>query len=416
MIPAGAYAHHSVSIPADAPRRVSRVLMIAPTPFFGDRGCHVRILEEVRALRALGIEVEIVTYPAGADLPDVRIHRAASMPGVRVREVGPSYGRIPLDGSLLVTAARVARRFRPHCLHVHLHEGIAIGVPLRRRFGIPLVADLQGSLAGELADHGFLGQRGMLPALVRRVERWLVRQPDALLVSAQSGQDLLVSQGVDPGRVHWLPDGVDLEQFRPRAANPALVRRFGLEGRRVVVYLGVLTAYQGVDLLLDAVPEVVRAVPDAHFLIMGYPNEDAYRAQVAARGLSAHVTLPGRIPYAEAPDYLTLGCVAVSPKQSLTEANGKLLNYMACGLPTVASDTRVNRDLLGEAGVYVPVGDASALATGLAALLRDPDRRSAAGAALRARVERRFAWPALASQLAGIYERLSPPEAHATRS
>ncbi len=390
--------------------------MIAPTPFFGDRGCHVRILEEVRALRTQGIDTEVVTYPTGHDVPDLRIHRAAAMPGVSVRAVGPSYGRIPLDGSLLFAAARVAKRFRPHCLHAHLHEGIAIGVPLRRRFGIPLVADLQGSLAGELADHGFLGERGLLPALVRRVERWLVRQPDALLVSARGGEEMLAGQGVDTRRVYWLPDGVDLEQFRPRAADPALVRRFGLEGRRVVVYLGVLTAYQGVDLLLDAVPDVVRAVPDAHFLIMGYPNEEAYREQVAARGLTAHVTLPGRIPYAEAADYLTLGSVAVSPKQSLTEANGKLLNYMACGLPTVASDTRVNRDLLGEAGVYVPVGDAGALATGLAALLRDPARGSAAGAALRARVERTFAWPALASRLAGIYERLGPAQAHATGS
>ncbi|HEX7088328.1 MAG TPA: glycosyltransferase [Vicinamibacterales bacterium] len=395
---------------------MSRVLMIAPTPFFGDRGCHVRILEEVRALRTQGIDTEVVTYPVGRDVPGLRIHRAAAMPGVTVRAVGPSYGRIPLDGSLLLAAARVAKRFRPHCLHAHLHEGIAIGVPLRRRFGIPLVADLQGSLAGELADHGFLGQRGMLPALVRRVERWLVRQPDALLVSARSGQEMLAEQGVDTRRVYWLPDGVDLEQFRPRAADPSLLRRLGLEGRRVVVYLGVLTAYQGVDLLLDAVPDVVRAVPDAHFLIMGYPNEEAYREQVAARGLSAHVTLPGRIPYAEAAAYLTLGCVAVSPKQSQTEANGKLLNYMACGLPTVASDTRVNRDLLGDAGVYVPVGDAGALADGLAALLHDPARRSAAGAALRARVERTFAWPALASRLAGIYERLVPADAHAAES
>lgn len=378
--------------------------MIAPTPFFGDRGCHVRIFEEVRALAARGIDTEIVTYPVGDDVPGLRIRRSAKPPGVDVRPVGPSYGRFALDAWLLAAAHRAVRGFRPDLLHAHLHEGIAIGTVLRRRFGVPLVADLQGSLAAELVDHGFLAPRGAIPRVVRRVERWLVRQPDAVLVSAREGEAMLAAQGANPARIHWLPDGVDLSRFSPRPADPGLQRRLGLADKQVVVYLGLLTAYQGVDLLLTAVPEVVRQVPDAHFLVMGYPHEDAYRRRVDELGLSAHVTLPGRIPYEEAPSYLALGRVAVSPKQSLTEANGKLLNYMACALPTVATDTSVNRDLLGDAGMYVPVGDATALAAALTTLLRDPARRAAIGAALRARVESCFAWPAVAGRLIGIYQ------------
>ena len=382
-----------------------RVLVVAPTPFFGDRGCHVRIYEEVRALAARGVESEIVTYPVGSDPSGLTVRRAPRLPGVGVRAVGPGYTRPLVDATLLATALSTARRFKPDLIHAHLHEGIAIGLALRRSLRVPLVADLQGSLVGELVDHGFLSNGSITASLVGRVERWLVRQPDVILASSSSALRLLESQGADVGRIVWFPDGADLSQFRPQPIDRALEASFKLSGKRTVVFLGLLTPYQGVDLLLDAAPEVVRAVPAAHFLVMGYPDEDRYRAMADARGLQSFVTVPGRIPYTDAARYLSLGAVAVSPKLSATEANGKLLNYMACGLATVASDTPVNRELLGDAGVYVPVNDAGALAQALCGLLVDDERRARLGLALRQRAETEFSWPALADRLVGIYER-----------
>ena len=385
---------------------VQRVLVIAPTPFFGDRGCHVRIYEEVHGLTSKGVDVLVVTYATGRELPDVRTRRSVPLPGVRASALGPSYGRPLLDLLLVGTALRAARQFGPHVIHAHLHEGILIGAMLRRFTGIPLVADLQGSLTAELLDHEFLRGGGLAARLVTRLERWLVRQPDALLVSSAAGLPLLVGQGALPDRVISLPDGVDLQQFRPRAPDESLLTELGLRGKRVVVYLGVLTEYQGVDTLIEAIPEVPRAAPDAHFLIMGYPNGARYRAIIASRGLERWVTLPGRVPYSDVPHWLSLGAVAVSAKRSLTEANGKLLNYMACGLPVIATDTAVNRELLGDDGVYVSVGDSHALATQLAELLQAPDRQRTLGSALRRRAEARFGWAVLAEDLMGVYRRV----------
>ena len=384
-----------------------RVLVLAPTPFFGDRGCHIRIYEEVKGLAALGVDSTIVTYPSGRDLPDVRIHRATSIPGIRARELGPSWTRPLLDLSLWRTAHRVARRFRPHVIHAHLHEGIAIGTRLRTSLAVPLVADLQGSLAGELVDHGFLPNRGLRRRLVQQIEAWLSRQPDLVLTSSAHGITWLTEHGVPAARIEALPDGVELERFRPLPPDEALRAQLGLVGKRVVVFLGVLTPYQGVDLLLDAAVRVVADVPDAHFLVMGYPNEDRYRDEIRARGLQAAVTLPGRIPYDEASRWLGLGQVGVSPKQSLTEANGKLLNYMACGLPVVASETPVNRELLGDQGIYAAVGDADALAQRLVDALKDAEGGRRRGDALRRRAEDLFAWPVLAARLATLYRRLT---------
>ncbi len=380
-----------------------RVLVIAPTPFFGDRGCHVRIYEEVRGLMARGIEVRVVTYPTGRDLDGIETVRARDWFGVKAAALGPTRGRPLLDLAVLDACRRVMRDFRPHLIHGHLHEGIAIGAALRAWYGMPLIADLQGSLTEELTDHGFIAGRGMLRRLTSCGERWLVRRPDRLVTSSAHGAALLARQGGSEDRIVPLPDGVDVGIFRPGRPDVELAHRLGLGRKRIIVFLGVLTEYQGVDLLLDAVPAVIRQRPDAHFLVMGFPNEAHYRSLAAARGIGQAVTFTGRVPYEQAPRWINLGEIAVSPKRSLTEANGKLLNYMACGRPVVASDTPVNREMLGEAGVYVAVGDAAALAARLVEMLVDPGEARARGAALRVRAEEEFAWPVLIERLEALY-------------
>ena len=89
---------------------------------------------------------------------------------------------------------------------------------------------------------------------------------------------------------------------------------------------------------------------------MGYPGQDRYREAARQMGILDNVTFTGALPYEMAPTYLALGDVAVSPKMSATEGNGKLLNYMAVGLPTVTFDTPVSRELLGDLGLYAPWG------------------------------------------------------------
>jgi len=381
-----------------------RVLMVAPTPFFGDRGCHIRILEEVRALRGLGIETLVATYAVGREHPEVTTVRSPRVPWVRSLPVGFSPHRPYLDAMLLATTWRAARRFRPDILHGHLHEGAAIAAVVGRLVRRPAVGDLQGSVADEMIAHGHLPARGSLPASVRRLERWVLRGPARLLPSSENfARELVEVQGIAARRVALLPDGIDPDFLRPGPAPDDLRERLGLVGKRVVVYLGVLTEYQGIDDLFAAWPAVVAAVPDAHLLLMGHPNVEAYRARVVERGLAASVTLTGRIAYPESPRYLALGEVAVSAKRVSTEANGKLLSYMAMGLPSVAYDGPVSRELLGEAGVYAPMRDVRALGAAIAGLLRDSQEQKLRGQALRERAVTRFGWPALGRRLVDVY-------------
>ncbi|HEU0265203.1 MAG TPA: glycosyltransferase, partial [Geobacterales bacterium] len=176
----------------------------------------------------------------------------------------------------------------------------------------------------------------------------------------------------------------------------------------LVVYLGVLSTYQGIDLLLQAILELTKRQVPGHFLIMGFP-EERYQEKALQMGLGDRVTFTGRIPYTEAPRYLAVGDLAVSPKLSATEANGKLLNYLACGLPTVAFDSPVNRELLGDAALYAAERNPQALAQALEKLLTDPELRRRISLQARERAVNVHSWLVRIKQLEKLYDTLLYP-------
>jgi glycosyltransferase involved in cell wall biosynthesis len=213
----------------------------------------------------------------------------------------------------------------------------------------------------------------------------------------------------DQSKLFSVDYGVDLERFRPypRAELGDLYAALRLpRDRKLVVYLGVLSAYQGVDLLLESIPRVLAACPDTHFLVMGYPDEERYRARARALGVAGNITLPGRVDYSQAARHLSLGDVAVSAKLTPMEGNGKLLNYLACGLPTVAFDLPGNLAALGDVGRYAPTGDSAALADRLIGLLRDPGERAELSRRSRALAEERYSWQAIGARINAVYDEL----------
>jgi len=389
--------------------------MVAPTSFFGDYGCHVRILEETLALQALGHRVRIVTYPRGRDLPHIEIERTMPIPWRVNYEVGSSRHKVGLDIFLTSRVLRAARRFKPDIIHGHLHEGALMGWLAARVFRKPLVFDFQGSLTGEMVDHHFLNPRGMLYRPLRWLEGWIDRQPTVVFTSAAYQADLLTKEyGVAPSRVVHIPDAVNPDWFRPwsdQEREEFRTKKFQLKAdtlgiepaRPVVVYLGLLADYQGVGLLLEAAKKVLENGTDAHFVIMGYPGAEKYITRAREMGIAERVLFPGRIAYEDIARWLAIGNVAVAPKVSQTEGNGKILNYMASGLPVVAFDTPVARDYLGEDGVYAPTGEVDALACGIESLLVDRAAAKALGKRLRARAIEKFSWDASARKMEAVY-------------
>jgi glycosyltransferase involved in cell wall biosynthesis len=278
--------------------------------------------------------------------------------------------------------------------------------------GVPLLFDYQGSLSAEMLDHRFLSPNSPFLGSARRLERELNRTADLVITSSHhAASRLRAEDGLPDGQVRALPDAVNTERFQPRLLDSteraALRARLGIgPERRVVAYLGLLAPYQGTDVLLEAARHVVAVEPNAFFLIMGYPGVDRYSRAAARLGLAAHTSFPGRIPYTEAHRYLALGDIAVAPKLSLTEGAGKIYNYIATGLPVVAFDTPVAREILGADGFYARPGDAASLADRLVQLVRDPASARPPVDRLRRRAEADYSWRQRGAELEAIYHGL----------
>ena len=389
------------------------VVKIAPTGFFADYGCHVRILEEARGLQDQGYDVTVVTYPGGQDPPGLRVVRIPAWLHRGGPRVGSHWRKLLLDPALLVTALTRLPSRPIDVVHAHLHEGVLIGWLLARMHGAGLVFDYQGSLTREMLDHQFIRAANPLLHVFSLLERLANRLPDCILTSSENARRTLIAEsGLSANRVVAVTDGVNLTRFRPREPSDAarlrdLRRRLGIPPNRLLVgYLGLLAGYQGTDDLIRAAQLVLQRNRGAHFLVMGFPNEAAYRDAADAAGLAGHMHFTGRVPYADAPAMLRVLDIAIAPKRSESEGNGKVLNYMAAGLPVVAYDGPVARELLGSAGLRVSVGSVEGLAEGLLRYLADADLRTHHGRALRQRVERKYGWDRQIQHVVRVYESL----------
>jgi glycosyltransferase involved in cell wall biosynthesis len=201
-------------------------------------------------------------------------------------------------------------------------------------------------------------------------------------------------------------DGVSTQAFTPGQRDPQLAKELAIPSdKKVIVYLGGLSPHKGVDMLLEAFPAVLKAIPNAFLLLMGYPNEEHYRLRVKEMGLEDTVRITGRIMYEDAPRYLRLGDIAVAPKRSQTEANGKIYNYMATGLPTIAFDTLMNREILGDLGTYVhDLQNPEGLTSAMIELLKNDSRRRDLANNLRQKAVQDYSWDSVAKRIARAYE------------
>jgi glycosyltransferase involved in cell wall biosynthesis len=385
--------------------------MVAPTSFFLDYGCHVRILEEARALQARGEAVRVVTYYLGRDWPGLDIVRSHPTPWRADYEVGSSRHKIAFDLLLLGKVLQEALRWRPDLIHGHLHEGALIGSLVGRLLGVPVIFDLQGSLTGEMLDHGFIRQDSLAHYWWRRLEERIIDMPDAIVTSTTYGAAMLARTFGRTASVYPLPDSVNLDFFCPTCLSPEERDQqrgaLGLPPDRVVaVYLGLLADYQGVPQLLQALALLRSRHVPISCLVMGFPGVDTYRRYAHTLGLTSEdVVFTGKIHYEDAPEYLALGDLSVAPKVSATEGSGKILNYMAMGLPVVAYDTPVSREYLGSLGVYAsPLGDVEALAHAMASVIEDSVAARILGQQLRERARRHFSWARTGRQLLRIYQ------------
>jgi len=386
------------------------ILMLAPTMFFADYGNPVRILEEAVVLKQRGHRVTILAYPNGRDIANLDVRRCWGVPFNYRIEVGSSRHKLYLDIMLAIKSLGYIIRNKPDIIHAHMHEGGLLGFFLSKLTGAPLIFDFQGSLTGEMLDHHFIKKDSIFFKPLSWLEKRIDHMAKAVLTSSQNAAKLLIEEyDVPAGRVHPTPDCANPDRFNPaafsEAEKTALKQSLGIPlDKQLLIFVGLLTEYQGVGLLLNALSILKSGRDDFHLLLMGFPSAAYYQEVAQQLGVADRITFTGKMPYEALAPHLSVGDIAIAPKLSATEGNGKILNYMSMALPTVAFDTPVSKEYLGSLGLYPQTRTAEALAESIArALDMSSAEKAELGKTLRQQMMTHYTWEKVGAQIESVY-------------
>jgi PEP-CTERM/exosortase A-associated glycosyltransferase len=232
------------------------------------------------------------------------------------------------------------------------------------------------------------------------METHALQRADHVFTICEGLRSDIVGRGIPASRVTVIPNAVDIELFEPGGQpDAALKAKLGLSHCTVLGFIGSFYAYEGLDLLLNALPQILAAKPDVRLLLVGGgPQDAALKAQAQRLGLQDHVVFTGRVPHAEVGRYYDLIDVLVYPRHSmrLTELVTPLkpLEAMAQGRILVASDVGGHKELIrdGATGVLFPAGSVPGLVASILQLLAGRKTWPALRAQGRAFVERERSW------------------------
>jgi len=388
--------------------------MIAPEPFFEPRGTPFSEFHRIRALTALGHHVDLVTYPFGqpVSMPGLRVFRSLRPPLVREIRIGPSLAKIPLDVLLTLTAIRRALTERYDAIHSH-EEGGVIGAALALALRVPHLYDMHSSLPQQLTNFAFSRSR-VVKRLFLAIERFMIRRSRVVIVICPSLEDTV--RGIDPGAqvvlIENAPGSADPPASPEQAAG--VRRALGVpEAAPLVLYTGTFEAYQGLDLLLEAMTLVARARPDARLVLVGgKPGQVAQaRAQARLAGIEAVTAFVGERPAAEIPAYLLAADLLVSPRSRGTNTPLKIYQYLRSGKAIVATRLLTHTQVLSDHTAILTAATPQEFADGILTGLNDPARAAAVARRAQELAETKYSYEAYLerTRLACAALRPTPP-------
>jgi len=324
--------------------------------------------------------------------------------------------------------AEVASIVRPHLIHAH--SPVLDALPALRvggRLGIPVVYEVRAFWEDAAVDHGTSSEGGLRYRATHALETYALKHADHVTTICEGLKADIVARGVHEERVTVIPNAVDIGEFHfGTPVDERLKRDLGLAGHTVIGFIGSFYAYEGLDLLVQALPGVLQSRPDARLLLVGGgPQERALRAAVRQAGLEDKVVFAGRVPHGEVQRFYSVVDVFAYPRHSmrLTELVTPLkpLEAMAQGQLLVASDVGGHRELIrdGETGILFKADDVQALADAILRMLDERARWPRMREQARKFVEEERNWRRSVARYAPVFKQLAagapsapPREAH----
>jgi PEP-CTERM/exosortase A-associated glycosyltransferase len=381
-------------------------------------GYSFRTLAILREQRALGWETVQVTSPkhTAVSLPvevvnGLEFHRTLGTPR---RLALPVFNEIDIIRRLARRLVEVARQTRPDIIHAHSPSLNAVAALIAgRRTRLPLVYEVRALWEDGAVSHGTAREGGCRYRATRALETYGLKRSDAVTTICEGLRREIVERGVDADRVTVIPNAVDVQRFKVAARRGGdLARTLHLDGIPALGFIGSFYGYEGLRVLLHAVPLILARRDVRVVLVGGGAEEQSLKRLASDLGIAAQVIFTGWAAHDTINDYYDVLDILVYPRERnrLTELVTPLkpLEAMAVGRLVIASDVGGHRELIrhGSTGLLFRAGDHGSLASTVLEALEQPDRVHAICASARRFVESERTWAVSVARYAPVYRGL----------
>lgn len=381
-----------------------RVLVLAPHPFYQERGTPIAVDLVLRALSERGDEVDLLTYHEGVDrvYERVRIHRIEAPVNIKDIPPGPSLKKIVCDMYLMVKFVSLIRKNCYDIVHA-VEEGAFMALIVCPLLSTPYIYDMDSSMVTQIIDkYRFLRvlekPLRFVESLPMRFAAAVIAVCNALAADARRyrAENVLVLEDVSliqatemPGQGTGIRDKLQLT-------------------RKIAMYVGNLESYQGIDLMLDSFSIVSGAGEDIDLVIIGGSDAhiEKYSGKAASLGIGHRVHFLGKRPVDQIGQYLAQADILLSPRTNGVNTPMKIYSYLHSGTPVLATRLPTHTQVVTDDIAMLAEPNKRAFASAMLELLRDTDLRSALAANARNYVEHKHSYRVFKGKLSGLYARL----------
>ena len=378
-----------------------KVLFLAPHPFFQERGTPIAVNLLLQVLSFRGEQVDLVTFHEGQDVhyDNVTMHRIPSLPFVKNIRPGFSVKKFICDALVFLVTFRLVVKNRYLVIHA-VEESVFMALIMKWVFGIPYVYDMDSSLAQQMMEkHSWLTS---VRLFLNACERLAIRH--ALAVMPVCPALATIARECEQPNVLVLHDA-PLEHGSIHYKDLRLKETLCLSGP-MVMYVGNLESYQGIDLLLDSFAVVIAHVQPVHLVIVGGASRDIeeYRGKARELGVQGFVHFLGPRPVEDLALYLAEADVLVSPRMKGNNTPMKVYSYLQSGVPVVATNLPTHTQVMDSHVAELVSPTPQAFAQGILNVLGDEQKGRSLGKAGRRLIEEHYSYDSFSRKIDALYD------------
>ena len=353
-----------------------RILMIAPQPFYSERGTPMNVKLLCQVLGEKGYRVDLLVFPAGKDvrLRNVRIIRLPNI--ITVKRIPPGPSLIKLFYDLLMTTAIIWLIITRKYDVIHgIEEGGFVAVILGTLFRKATIFDMDSCISDQLAYSGFVKNRLVLNWIIY-LEKWCLGKSSCVITVCQALTERAKQLNAN-AKIFQIED-IPITNMDSKDGNIAdLTKHYGLESTVNLVYTGNLESYQGIDLLLDAWKIFcTQTIEPSKYKLVIVGGDDHkikhYIKMVSVNGLQDFICWVGQRPSNEMADWMKIGQALVSPRTEGQNTPLKIYTYMASGRPIVATRLETHTQVLDDSIAFLSEPEPLQFSHAIAEALKGP--------------------------------------------